>query len=272
MHEEARMSTQAPSTLPDERREAIRERLQRGRRVLASELAREFETSEDTIRRDLRELATAGLCRRVYGGALPLSPASGSLADRLAEAPERKAALARAAVALVEPGQVLFIDAGSTNTAIARALPSGLSLTVATNAANIAALLAGRPGIELLLIGGSVNPRSGAALGAKALRDAREIRADLAFLGACAVDAVAGVSAFDSEEAEFKRLIAERARAVAAAVTADKLGATAPFEVGPVAMLNHLIVEADAPEDALAPLRASGVRVLRASPAPETAA
>ena len=91
-------------------------------------------------------MAAAGQCRRVYGGALPLSPASGPLAARLAEAPERKAALGRAAAALARPGQVLLIDAGSTNAAIARALPAGLGVTVATNAPDIAADLVGRPG------------------------------------------------------------------------------------------------------------------------------
>ena len=74
----------------------------------------------------------------------------------------------------------------------------------------------------------------------------------------------AGVAAFDAEEAEFKRLIAERAKAVAAAVTTDKLGTAAPFAVAPVSRLTHLVVEADAPEEALAPLRRAGVNVLRA--------
>ncbi|MGA2495816.1 MAG: DeoR/GlpR family DNA-binding transcription regulator [Roseiarcus sp.] len=258
------MSTSAFPALPDERQQIILERLSRRGRVLAGDLAREFRTSEDTIRRDLRELAAAGKCRRVYGGALPLSPASGSLAARQAEAPERKAALGRAAAALVRPGQIVFIDAGSTNAAIARALPADLGVIVATNAPDIAADLVGRPGVELIVIGGRVDPRSGAALGARALRDAREIRVDLAFLGACAVDAEAGVAAFDAEEAEFKRLIAERAKAVAAAVTTDKLGTAAPFAVAPASRLTHLVVEADAPEGALAPLRRAGVSVLRA--------
>jgi len=251
-------------SLPDERRQIIIDRLAWRGRVLAGDLAREFGTSEDTIRRDLRDMAAAGKCRRVYGGALPLSPASGALAARSAEAPERKAALGRAAAALARPGQVLFFDAGSTNAAIARALPAGLGLTVATNAPDIASDLVGRPGVELIVIGGRVDPRSGAALGARALRDAREIRADLAFLGACAVDAEAGVAAFEAEEAAFKRLVAERAKSVAVAVTTDKLGTAAPFAVAPLARLAYLVVEADAPEEALAPLRQTGVSVLRA--------
>ena len=255
------MPTSVLPALPDERQQIILERLSRDGRVLTGDLAREFRTSEDTIRRDLREMAAAGQCRRVYGGALPLSPASGPLAARRTEAPERKAALGRAAAALVRPGQVVFFDAGSTNAAIARALAPGLGIVVATNAPDIASDLVGKPGVELIVIGGRVDPRSGAALGARALRDARAIRVDLAFLGACAVDARAGVAAFDAEEAEFKRLVAERAKAVAAAVTTDKLGTAAPFAVAPASRLTHLIVEADAPEEALAPLRRAGVSV-----------
>ena len=265
------MPASSSFSLPDERQEIILDRLAQRGRVLAGDLAREFGTSEDTIRRDLREMASAGRCRRVYGGALPLSPASGPLAARRAEASERKAALGHAAAALVQRGQVVFFDAGSTNSAIARALPAGLDVVVATNAPDIAADLVGRPGVELIVIGGRVDPRSGAALGARALRDAREIRVDLAFLGACAVDAEAGVAAFDAEEAEFKRLVAERAKAVGAAVTIDKLGAAAPFAVAPASLLTHLVVEADAPEKALAPLRGCGVHVHRAAPVGEIA-
>ena len=103
------------------------------------------------------------------------------------------------------------------------------------------------------------------------MRDAREIRVDLAFLGACAVDAEAGVAAFEAEEAEFKRLIAECAKAVVAAVITDKLGTVAPFAVAPASRLAHLVVEADAPEDALAPLRRAGVVVHRAERVDEAA-
>jgi DeoR/GlpR family transcriptional regulator of sugar metabolism len=265
------MTRSALLTLPGERQEAILDRLAHRGRVLAAELAREFRTSEDTIRRDLRDMAAAGLCRRVYGGALPLSPASGTLAVREREAPERKATLGRAAADLVKPGEVLFIDAGSTNAAIARALPAGLGVTVVTNAPGVADDLVGRPGVELVLIGGRVDPRTGAALGARAFLDAREIRVDLAFLGACAVDAEAGVAAFGAEEAEFKRLVAGQAAAVAVAVTTEKLRTAAPFFIMPVAGLAHLVAEADAPEEALAPLGRAGVHVIRAEPALEGA-
>jgi len=267
-----RMATGSSSEVfPDERQRIILARLARDGRVLAAELAREFRTSEDTIRRDLRDLAGAGQCRRVYGGALPLSPAFGSWADRRAEATERKAALGSACAALVRPrlraGAVLFLDAGSTNLAIARALPLDRDVTVVTNAPEIAAALTGQRGIELVVIGGRIDPRSGAAVGARALRDLRELRADLAILGACAVSAEAGIAAFGAEEAEFKRAVAARSASVAAAVLNDRLGTIAPFAIGPASTIAHLVVEADAPESEVASLAGIGVEICRAKPA-----
>lgn len=234
-------------TLPDERQQSILSRLASGARVVAAELAREFGTSEDTIRRDLREIAAAGLCRRVYGGALPLSPAGIPYREREAEAPERKAAIGRRAASLVRGGQVVLIDAGSTNLAVARALPAGLGLTVVTNAPAIASVLTGRDGIELLLIGGRVDPRSGATGGAAAIEQMRGTRADLCFLGACSVDVEAGIGAFDAEEAAFKRAMMRASRAVAIAATTEKLGTQAPYHVAPLSEMDHLVLEADAP-------------------------
>ena len=255
-----------PATLPDERQRFIIDRLARDGRVVVADLAREFATSEDTIRRDLRELAANGQCRRVYGGALPISPASGPLAWRVIEAPDRKAALGKTAALLIEPGQVVFIDAGSTNLAIAHALPTALAVTIVTNAPSIAAALASRPGVELIVIGGRVDPRIGAAVGARALRDMKDIKPDLAFLGACAVDAYAGVAAFDSEEAEFKRRVAEAARVLAIAATDEKLRTSAPFCVVPISALRHLVVEATVPAQTLLEFANADLIIHRASP------
>lgn len=258
----------AGSILPDERQRAILDRLSREGRVLAAQLAQEFGTSEDTVRRDLRELSAAGLCRRVYGGALPLSAASNPIAERVAEAPERKVLLGRRAAALVQallrPRSLLFMDAGSTNLAIARALPADLAITVATNAPAIAAALSATPGLEVLMIGGRLDPRSGAVLGGRATLEVARLQPELALIGACAVDAGRGLAAHDAEEAEFKRVAAGAAVAVAAAVTAEKIGTRAPYAVAPASALAHLITERDVPEAALAPFLALGVRVHRA--------
>ncbi len=258
-------------SMPDERQRHILEHLARTGRVLAADLARRFEISEDTARRDLRELASAGLCRRVYGGALPLSAAGGTAAQREGEQTARKAALGRAGAGLIakamRPHEVLFLDAGSTNLAVARALPPDLQITVVTHAPHIAAALASLPGIDLVMIGGRVDRRCGAALGLRALRDLDAIRIDLAFLGACAVDAAAGLAAFDLEDAEFKRAVAQAAAVVAAAAANEKLGTSAPFRVMPSPGLAHLIVEADAGAALTGPFQALGIEIHPASQA-----
>jgi DeoR/GlpR family transcriptional regulator of sugar metabolism len=247
-----------------ERHAFIRQRLLADGRVLALDLAQQLNVSEDTIRRDLRDLAAAGLCTRVYGGALPLPPAAGPLAERRAQAPERKAQLARAAVSLVTAGNVLFIDAGSTNLEIAAALPE-LPLTVVTNAAAVALALQERPAIELIMIGGRVDRRSGANLGAAALRDAERMRPDIFFLGGCGVDAAAGVTCFHYEEAEFKRSLAAVSKAVLVAATSEKFGTAATYAVLPAAHLTHLVLESDTDSSQAGEFARQGVQLLYAN-------
>ena len=247
--------------LPEERQLRIATRLASGERVVALDLSREFNTSEDTIRRDLRELAAAGLCRRVYGGALPVSPAIGPLSRRAGEARQRKAALGRAAARLVTRGQTLLIDAGSTNIAVAEALPDGLDLTVVTNAPRIAAALEGQAGIRVVMIGGRLDPAAGGAVDAAAVAQLAGLHADLCVLGVCAVSAEAGLGAFHWDELAFKRAAIAASRGVAVAATTEKLQTEAAFAKAALSAAHHLIVEADAPHVVLAGLSAAGPRI-----------
>ena len=103
---------------PLARRDIILSRLTQGQSVVATALALEFDVSEDAIRRDLRALAAEGRCRRVYGGALPLAKAAAPMWARMEEGRDRKHALGRKAAALIRPGQLVFLDSGSTNLAL----------------------------------------------------------------------------------------------------------------------------------------------------------
>src|SRR5262245_29045505 len=105
--------------LSAERRQYILETLRRDGRIHATELSATLNVSEDTIRRDLRELAEAGLLQRVHGGALPSSPAAASYAVRQQQAPSAKAAIAQAAAGLVRSGQVILLDGGTTTLQVA---------------------------------------------------------------------------------------------------------------------------------------------------------
>lgn len=245
-----------------ERQSVISERLRTKGRVLAAQLAAEFGVSEDTVRRDLREMAAAGLCERVYGGALPVSPAGGSLRQRMAVAVGRKELLARAAVSEIPAGSTVFFDAGSTNLAIAGALPADLSITAATNAPVIAAALIDKPAVDVILIGGMVDRQTGGALGAKALRDMESLSPDLCVLGACGVDIEAGITTFGFEDAEFKRFATAKSRKVLVAATSEKFGTAAPHSVLPLANCECLVVEHDADPAMLARFGERGCRTV----------
>jgi len=251
--------------LLQERHDLILKQLQADGRVIASVLALDLNVTEDTIRRDLRDLAAAGLCQKVYGGAVRIAaaPESGTLTQRLGREQSGKSRLATAAATLVKPGSVIFLDAGSSNLAIADALPNA-PLTVLTNAPSIAARLLDKPQVELIMIGGRIKQGLGGSVGATALREVELLRPDLYFVGACGVDPQAGITAVDFEEAEFKRRLAAHSKATAVVATAAKLGAVASFLVLPIAQLTHLVVERDTDARLMDVYSAAGARLLRA--------
>src|SRR4051812_46100472 len=142
--------------LTAERRQAILERLAHDRRVVASELVETLAVSEDTVRRDLRELAEQGLVQRVHGGALPAAPVStvASFAERLERDGARRSALASAAVPLLAGASVILLDGGTSTLELARHLPPGHACTVLTNAPPVASALAGHPRADVVMLGG----------------------------------------------------------------------------------------------------------------------
>lgn len=237
------MSSGPGDALPEERQREILRRLNNHGRVVASELSTSFGVSEDSVRRDLRELAARGLCRRVYGGALPVSPDLPPVSLRRELQAEAKLLLAREAARLVRSGHTLLLDGGSTNSAVADALPDRMGLTVVTTAPDIAQRLMDRQGFEILVIGGRLDKRAGSAVGIQAALEIRRIRADLCFPGTCAVDSDTGIWGMNSEEALIKRAMIESSGATVVVVTTDKFSAVAPHQIATLDQVDHLVVE-----------------------------
>lgn len=250
--------------LPEQRREIILARLGSDQRVVARDLATEFGVSEDAIRRDLRDLAEAGKCRRVYGGALPLADTA-PFVERVDRDFPVKRSLARAAAALIAPHNTVYLDAGTTNLLLAETLVRGQPVTVVTNSVAIAAALYRRPEVRLFLIGGHVDPDLDGALGAAAQEQITRYRPDLTFIGACAVNPSFGVSALDDRDADLKRAAVAAGSHVVILAANDKLGRTAPHHVASADAIQTLIVEHDAPEDVCAAFMQAGAAVIRAT-------
>ncbi|UAY94610.1 DeoR/GlpR family DNA-binding transcription regulator [Dickeya dadantii] len=241
------------ASFPEQRQSLIRDRLRKDGRVVCTLLSQELQVSEHTIRRDLQELAREGVCKRVYGGAVSLAPADGHFITRAAADSEAKDRLGRACAALVQAGQCIFIDSGSTNLAIARAIPTSLSVTVVTNSPAIALEMMKSSHAEVIMLGGRVQSRTGGALGITPQKQLESIYFDLCFLGGCALDATEGLTVFDYEDAEFKRVAARSSNEIVVAMTSDKLPAIARYHVIPCEDITTLVVEQAIPTDKLAP-------------------
>lgn len=252
---------------PDHRRQTIRSRLLAGTPVLAHDLAAEFVVSEDAIRRDLRALAQEGVCTRVYGGALPLSPASGPMAERLGIAAPQKAQLGAAALSLLRPGDCVFLDASSTHVELARLIPEDCGIRIVTNSVLVAAELIVKPGLEISILGGRVNAHVGGAVDADALTALAGYRIDLCFLGACACDLAEGLFGFDAQDVAFKRALLRRAQSSAVLLTNDKLAVRAPYRICRTEDIACYVLLADAPAGARDRLAKLGRRVMTAAPA-----
>ena len=249
--------------LTTQRKKLLLARLAAEGQLVAKALAHELGTSEDTIRRDLRELAAEGRLQRVHGGALPASAAMGDLALRGQVSTADKVALGRFGASLVRPGQVVILDGGTTALQVARHLAQGLRATVVTHSPTIAVELAQHPGIEILMLGGRLFRHSMVNVGADVIAAASRLRADLFFLGATGVHPEAGLSTGDAEEAAVKRALHQRAAETVVLASSEKLMAASPFVIAPLAAASLLAVPRATPARVARALRAGGVEVRR---------
>ena len=227
-------------------------------RVLAADAASRFGVSEDSIRRDLRALAAEGLVQRVRGGALAAVPAT-SFQARVAASTSIGPVAVAVARRIEETGGIVVLDSGSTNIRIAEALTS-TDVTVVTSSPAIGAA-ASANGLRVIMLGGVVVSDIGASVDATAVDALRLIRADVAVLGACAVDPEIGVSSARCDEVAYKRAVVDAGAELIVAVTSDKLGTAAPFQVADVHEITSLFTEPGAGREVLAAFRSAGVDV-----------
>jgi DeoR/GlpR family transcriptional regulator of sugar metabolism len=248
--------------LAAQRRDLLLERLRADGRLVAKDLAVELGVSEDSVRRDLRELAAAGLCQRVYGGALPISPAIADVAGRERVEPASKERVAAAAARLVVPGCTAIIDGGTTALAVARALPLDLAATVVTHSPTVAAALVDHRDVEVFMLGGRLFKHSLVTCGAAAVEAAQGVTADLFLLGVTGVHHEAGLTTGDADEAAMKRALARRAADTYVLASAEKIGAASRFAVLPLSDVTALVTDADPAAPALRDLTAAGVQLV----------
>jgi DeoR family transcriptional regulator, aga operon transcriptional repressor len=249
--------------LNEERRREILGILHRDGRVLVKDLAPHFRISQITIRKDLEFLDHQGVIQRTHGGALPVQ--AGALLDPTLREKEKlhrkqKTHIALAAARLVDEGQSVLLDSGTTTTAIARALRDMAHLTVITNAINIAAELAGTH-VEVILTGGMLRKNSFSLVGPLAERTLRELSADILFLGVDGFDTKAGLFTPNLFESEVNRAMVEISRRTIAVCDSSKFGRRSLCNIMPVTMVHEVITDKQIPKSDLRALKEAGVKV-----------
>lgn len=247
-----------------QRQQRITEKLKAYGRVAVSDLAREFGTSHETIRRDLAALEEVGGLRRVHGGAVDAAKSSGPelpMAARAALRVEEKRRIARAALAHVPDAGTMLLESASTSLVLAEMLPEGLPTTIVTNGLEIAHHLAGR-GFDVVMIGGRVRNRSLATLDDWVHPGLDGLHADVAFLGTLGFTADAGLTAPDLPDAAIKRRclgIAERNVLLAESA---KFGVIALCRYADLSDFDLLITDAGLSGAAADDIRSAGVDVV----------
>jgi DeoR/GlpR family transcriptional regulator of sugar metabolism len=245
------------------RKDLLLERLRRDGRIVAKDIASELGLSEDSIRRDLRELDAAGLAVRVYGGALPASPAVADYATRNSVNPDGKRRVARAAAALVRPGSTVILDGGTTTLAVARELPATLECTIITHSPTVASALLDHDA-DVILLGGRLFKHSAVACGAAAVEAAQAISADLFLLGVTGIHPTEGLTTGDADEAAMKRTLASRAADTYVLGSSEKLGTASRYRVLPLAEVTGVVTDAPSDDATVAALATSGTTILGA--------
>lgn len=226
-------------------------------------LARHFGVSAQSIRRDIIRLDAAGLLQRFHGGAGVREQAVRlGYAEKRVISAEAKERIGRAAANLVADGAAVFLDVGTTVEAVARALKQRDSLRVFTASLPAAALLAGRAGIDLFVLGGAVRGADGSLAGEATVAAIRRFRFDVAVIGYSGFDEDGALMDFDIEKVAVKQAAMARSRQTIAVGDASKYARSALVRVAPPSALDTLVSDA-APR---APLRKllEGVRVVRA--------
>ena len=251
--------------LTTQRKELLLTRLAAEGQIVAKSLSQELGLSEDTIRRDLRELAQEGKLQRVHGGALPASAAVGDMEIRQQIAPADKLALGRAGALLVKPGQLVILDGGTTALQVARHLPDNLRATIVTHSPTVALELAKHPNLEIIMLGGKLFRHSMVNVGAAVIEAASRLSADLYFMGVTGVHLEAGLSTGDYEEAAVKRALHERAAETVVLASHEKLGAASKFSIAPLNEIATLVVPPQTPAKKVKAFMEAGPKVVVAA-------
>lgn len=228
-------------------------------------LAKHFGVTLQTIRRDLSDLAEAGRLERVHGGAvLPSGLTNIVYAERRALNQTAKAAIGRAAAAMIPEDCAICLNIGTTTEAVAHALLAHERLLVVTNNLNVAQILAANPTCDIVVTGGTYRRADGGLTGREATETLRNFKVDQAIIGCSAIDGDGDLLDFDRDEVDTSRAILAMARQTTLVADQSKLSRTAPARIANLAVIDRIVTDAPLPEHLAQRCAGAGTEVILA--------
>ena len=247
--------------LKKERQAYILHQVNLHNKVLSSSLCTEINVSEDTIRRDLQELAEEGKVIKVHGGALSHSfnqvyfPTNGVYSQN------QKQTIAQKAVAFISNGMFVLTSGGTTIMEMARSLPPQLKATFISGSIPAILEYMHHPNIEVILIGDKISKNSKITVGSEAIAKIKQVKADICFLGTNAIDAEHGITDNDWEVVQLKKAMIESSKKVICLSISEKINSVQPIRVCGLDEIDMLITELPADDPLLKPYIDAGVSV-----------
>lgn len=247
--------------LKRERQAFILQQLNVHNKVISADLCEHLGVSEDTVRRDLQELADEGALLKVHGGAL-----SRSFHFRLQNEPiyheDEKRRIAEKAMGLISDGMVVLLSGGTTIRQLINVLPPSLNATFITISVPIALELMNHPGSDVIFIGNKLDKNTQTAMDAEVVKKLSGIRADLCFLGTNSIDVKTGITDSEWEIVEIKQSMIAAADQLVSMAISEKLNVAQRFRVCPISEVDVIITEKEENDPLLQPYVQAGLKVL----------
>jgi DeoR/GlpR family transcriptional regulator of sugar metabolism len=247
--------------LKKERQAYILHQVNLHNKVLSSSLCSEINVSEDTIRRDLQELADEGKVIKVHGGALSHSFNEVSFPINGVYSQNQKKHIAQKAISLINNGMFILTSGGTTIIEMARSLPPQLKATFISGSIPAVLEYMQHPNIEVIMIGDKISKNSKITVGSEAIAKIRQLKADICFLGTNAIDLEHGITDNDWEVVQLKKAMIESSKMVVCLAIAEKVNTVQPIQICGVQDIDLLITELPADSDILKPYKLAGVNV-----------
>lgn len=245
-----------------ERFEFILDQLHTYKKVDAATLSQELQISEATIRRDLTELDTLGKIRKVHGGAVLVSYAPLTFQQRTHIHEEVKIKIARKALPLLQHGQVIIMDGGTTNLQLAKLIPSDFQATIVTNSPTIVQQFNYHPQVQVIMPGGQYLKSSDVLVGPSAVDMFRNMHADVCLLGVCSLHPVQGITVSSYEEVHVKRSMVHSSSQIIALANTEKLGQWENYKVCDTKQITTIVTELHPEEEKLASFKQLHIHIL----------